>query len=61
MKYTVKVKEISYGAVEIEAGSAAEAEEKAEAEYYAGNVIWGDSEEEYAAEPTKTKERDDAR
>lgn len=59
MKYTVKVKEISYGAVEVEARSAAE--EKAEAEYYAGNVIWGNSEEEYVAEPTKTKERDDAR
>lgn len=61
MKYTVKVKEISYGAVEIEAESATEAEEKAEAEYYAGNVIWGDCEEEYAAEPVKIKERYDAR
>ena len=36
MKYSVKVKEISYGVVEVEATSAEEAEEKAESVYYDG-------------------------
>ena len=39
MKYSVKVKEISYGVVEVEAASAEEAKETAEAEYYFGNVF----------------------
>lgn len=51
MKYTVKVKEISYGVVEVEAASAKEAREKAEAEYNFGNVFWNNSEADYTAEP----------
>ena len=61
MKYSVKVKEISYGVVEVEAASAEEAEEKAESVYYDGNVIWGISEVDCTAEPVKERKRDDAR
>ena len=61
MKYSVKIKEISYGFVEIEAASAEEAEEKAESVYYDGNVIWDNSEVDYSAEPVKDRKRDEAR
>ena len=40
MKYTVKVKEVNYGAVEVDAVSAEEALAKAEAEYISGNTVW---------------------
>ena len=53
MKYSVKVKEISYGVVEVEAASAEEAEEKAESVYYDGNVMWDNSEVDCTAEPVK--------
>lgn len=61
MKYSVKVKEISYGVVEVEAASAEEAKETAEAEYYFGNVFWNNSEADYTVEPLKERKRDDAR
>lgn len=61
MKYSVKVKEISYGVVEVAAASAEEAEEKAESVYYGGNVVWDNSEVDYTAEPVKERERDEAR
>ena len=61
MKYSVKVKEISYGVVEVEAASAGEAEEKAESVYYDGNVMWDNSEVDCTAEPVKERKRDDAR
>ena len=61
MIYSVKVKEISYGVVEVEAASAEEAEEKAESVYYDGNVIWGNSEVDCTAEPVKERKRDEAR
>ena len=40
MKYTVKVKEINYGTIEVEATSTEDALEKAEAHYSMGNTIW---------------------
>lgn len=49
MKFIVEVKETSYGRVELEANSKAEAEHLAEKEYHKGNVIWEHSEEEYDA------------
>ena len=61
MKYSVKVKEISYGVVEVEAASAEEAEEKAVSVYYDGNVIWGNSEVDCTADPVKERKRDEAR
>ena len=61
MKYSVKVKEVSYGVVEVEAASSEEAEEKAGAVYYDGNVIWGNSEVDCTAEPVKERKQDDAR
>ena len=61
MKYSVKVKEVSYGFVEVEAASAEEAEEKAESDYCDGNVMWDNSEVDYTAEPVKERKRDDAR
>lgn len=47
MKYMVSIKEINYGGVEIEAASLEEAKEKAEREYYNGNVFWKDTDLEY--------------
>lgn len=61
MKYSVKVKDISYGVVEVEAASAEKAEEKAEPVYYDGNVMWDNSEVDYTAEPVKERKRDEAR
>lgn len=61
MKYSVKVTKVSYGVVEVEAASAEEAKEKAESVYYAGNVMWGDSEMDFSAEPEKIRNRGDAR
>lgn len=61
MKYSVKVKEISYGVVEVEADSAEEAEEKAESIYYDGNVVWDNSDVDYTVELLKERKRDDAR
>ena len=40
MKYTVKVKEINYGTIEVEATSPEDALEKAAAHYSMGNTIW---------------------
>jgi hypothetical protein len=47
MKYMVSIKEINYGSVEVEAASLEEAKEKAEREYYNGNVFWKDTDLEY--------------
>lgn len=55
MKYLVSVKEINYGAVEIEASSPDDAKEKAEQEYYNGNVYWKDTDLDY---PSVRKEQD---
>lgn len=55
MKYLVSVKEINYGAVEVEASSPDDAKEKAEQEYYNGNVYWKDTDLDY---PSVRKEQD---
>lgn len=40
MKYSVDVKEISYGTIVVDAESPEEAIEKAEGIYHMGNTIW---------------------
>lgn len=57
MKYVCNVKEISYGTIEVEAESAKEAQNKAEAQYQLGNTIWSDGEYEIEAEEPKTTEK----
>ena len=57
-KYIVKVKEISYGNMEIEANSQEEAESLAEYKYHRGFTNWSDS--DYELEVTE-KDRGDAR
>ena len=46
MKYTVVVKEISYGTVKVEAISEEDALRKAETEYAMGNTVWDRGEHE---------------
>ena len=58
MKYIVDVKDISYGSIEVEAGSVEEAQEKAEELYFSGYVPWSDCDVSYEARP---KERDQER
>ena len=58
MKYVVDVKDISYGTIEVEADSVQEAEEKAEAAYFDGKVMWDEADVSYEARP---KERDQER
>ena len=60
MKYTVQIKEISYGSVTVEASNQQEAEEKAEQAYYDGNAYWKNSEMEIT-QTTPVRERGDAR
>lgn len=60
MKYLVSVKEVNYGAVEVEAASPDEAKEKAEQEYYNGNVYWKDTDIDYPS-VRKEPDRGDAR
>lgn len=40
MKYTVKVKEVNYGTIEVEATSPEDALGKAETQYTMGNAHW---------------------
>ena len=44
MKYRIDVTETSYGFVEIEADSEAEALAKVDEEYHSGNIVWSSSE-----------------
>ena len=60
MKYTIQIKETSYGTVTVEASSPQEAEELAEQAYYDGNTCWQDSEME-VIKTTPVRERGDAR
>lgn len=60
MKYTIQIKETSYGTVTVEASSPQEAEDKAEQAYYDGNACWRDSEME-VIQTTLVRERGDAR
>ena len=57
MKFVCNVKEISYGTIVVEADSAKEAQDKAEAQYQLGNTIWSDGEYEIEAEEVKERER----
>ena len=57
MIYLCKVKEISYGVIEVEADSRQEAQDKAEAQYQLGNTIWDSGEYEISAEESKTNEK----
>ena len=57
MKYLCKVKEISYGVIEVEADSRQEAQDKAEAQYQLGNTIWDSGEYEISAEESKINEK----
>ena len=50
MMYLCKVKEISYGVIEVEADSRQDAQDKAEAQYQLGNTIWDSGEYEISAE-----------
>ena len=60
MKYTIQIKETSYGTVTVEASSPQEAEDKAEQAYYDGNTCWQDSEME-VHQTSPVRERGDAR
>ena len=59
MKYTVYVKEISYGTIEVEADNKDEAEKIAEAQYTLGNTFWSSGEYELNAEEVRTHERNE--
>ena len=60
MKYTIQIKETSYGTVTVEASSPQEAEELAEQAYYDGNTHWKNSDMEITPN-TPVRERGDAR
>ena len=60
MKYTVSIRETSYGSVTVDARSMEEAKALAEQEYFDGNVFWKDSELELCS-VEKERERGDAR
>ena len=51
MKYIVDVKDISYGSIEVEAGSVEQAEEKAQELYFSGQVNWDEADVSYEARP----------
>ena len=46
MKYLVKVKEVSFGSIAVEAESLDEVKEKAEQAYLEGNTFWKESDME---------------
>ncbi len=60
MKYRVTLKEINFGGVTVEARSPEEAAEKAEAEYYNGNVFWKDTDVQMTS-VQRENDRGDAR
>ena len=47
MKYSIQVKEINYGVLEVEASSKEEALAKAEASYAMGHTVWDSGEYEF--------------
>ena len=62
MKYRISVKEISYGYIEVDAASEAEAYEKAEGQYAMGMTMWDQGEYELTnAQPVQEKHREEAR
>lgn len=60
MKYTVHVKDISYGVIEVEAENEDQAKEIADQQYSMGNTIWQSGEYELEVEertpPVRTGE-----
>lgn len=62
MKYSISVKEISYGCIEVDANSEAEAYEKAEGQYTMGMTVWDQGEYELTnAQLVRQIRREDAR
>ena len=57
MKYTIHVKDISYGVIEVEADNEERAKELADQQYAMGNTIWQSGEYELSAEEVKPPER----
>mgnify|MGYP000180020175 FL=1 len=53
MKYTVHVKDISYGVIEVEAENEDQAKELADEQYSMGNTIWQSGEYELEVEEIK--------
>lgn len=53
MKYTIHVKEVSYGVIEVEANNEEKAKELADQQYSMGNTIWQSGEYELEAEEVK--------
>ena len=50
MKYIVKVKDISYGVIEVDAASEDQAKELADLQYAMGNTVWQSGEYELEVE-----------
>lgn len=62
MKYRISVKEISYGCIEVEAASEAEAYEKAEGQYAMGMTMWDQGEYKLTnAQPIRETQREESR
>lgn len=62
MKYRISVKEISYGCIEVEAASEAEAYEMAEGQYAMGMTMWDQGEYELTnAQPIRETQREESR
>ena len=57
MKYIVKVKDISYGVIEVEAENEDQAKELADRQYSMGNTIWQSGEYELEVEERKSPAR----
>ena len=57
MKYTIHVKEVSYGVIEVEADNEEQAKKLADQQYSMGNTIWQSGEYELRAEEVKSLER----
>ena len=53
MKYTIHVKDISYGVIEVEADSEEQAKELADHQYAMGNTVWRGGEYELEVEEIK--------
>ena len=50
MKYTIHVKDVSYGVIEVEAENEDQAKELADQQYAMGNTIWQSGEYELEVE-----------
>ena len=57
MKYTIHVKDVSYGVIEVEAENEDQAKELADQQYAMGNTIWQSGEYELKVEERKSPTR----